>query len=357
MFLPFLAPEVIDKKIIKCSRIWNEKIKCYDFVEPAGTSNSKTIAFRTCPHLEKDKLVFQMGTADADLAVQAAKVVARDVAAIDVNSGCPKHFSVHGGMGAALMKTPDKLVNILTSLVTQVGEPFGIPISVKIRLLGTETETLELVRRLVKTGVKLVTIHCRTTPMRPREPSIRTSLKKIVDTCHEANVLCFLSGDVEKYSDLQELMDKYGIDGAIIARAAQANPSCFDPNGMVPWHQIAKEFYETCEEYDNHVSNTKFCLAQMIPGKSQVFQKLHQSKTMDQIKEALESIDEATIKKYNHSFKSPLTIEREMKEREKEEEAKGLKRRLDQTDKKDDKIVKKKKNLEYEVIKSRYLAV
>jgi tRNA-dihydrouridine synthase 2 len=30
-----------------------------------------------------------------------------DVAAFDVNMGCPKEFSVSGGMGAALLKKPE----------------------------------------------------------------------------------------------------------------------------------------------------------------------------------------------------------------------------------------------------------
>lgn len=40
--------------------------------------------------MEAGKLVFQLGTASAELAVEAAKLVASDVAGIDVNSGCPK---------------------------------------------------------------------------------------------------------------------------------------------------------------------------------------------------------------------------------------------------------------------------
>ena len=31
----------------------------------------------------------------------------RDVDGIDVNMGCPKHFSVSGGMGSALLKKPE----------------------------------------------------------------------------------------------------------------------------------------------------------------------------------------------------------------------------------------------------------
>jgi tRNA-dihydrouridine synthase 2 len=50
-----------------------------------------------------------MGTADEDLALQAALVVKEDVVGIDVNCGCPKRFSLQGGMGAALLENPDKL--------------------------------------------------------------------------------------------------------------------------------------------------------------------------------------------------------------------------------------------------------
>lgn len=35
-----------------------------------------------------------------------------DVAGIDVNCGCPKKFSISGGMGAALLSNPDKLIAV-----------------------------------------------------------------------------------------------------------------------------------------------------------------------------------------------------------------------------------------------------
>ena len=59
----------------------------------------------------------QMGTADPDRAVRTAKLVCNDVAAIDINMGCPKPFSVKGGMGAALLSKPDQIRKILTALV------------------------------------------------------------------------------------------------------------------------------------------------------------------------------------------------------------------------------------------------
>jgi tRNA-dihydrouridine synthase 2 len=109
------------------------------------------VIYRLDPVREKGRLVFQIGTANPDLAVQAAKVVAADVSGIDVNSGCPKPFSTSGGMGAALLRTPDKLVSILEALVREVGQPYQIGISVKIRILETPELTEALVSRLVRT--------------------------------------------------------------------------------------------------------------------------------------------------------------------------------------------------------------
>lgn len=86
------------------------------------------VTFRTCPS-EKDKLVFQMGTANADRAVALAKLVQNDVSAIDVNMGCPKPYSTDFGMGSALLFKPDRAKDILRNLVKNI----SLPITCKIR--------------------------------------------------------------------------------------------------------------------------------------------------------------------------------------------------------------------------------
>ena len=39
----------------------------------------------------------------------------KDCLQIDLNCGCPKKFSIAGGMGAALLETPDVLVKVAFS--------------------------------------------------------------------------------------------------------------------------------------------------------------------------------------------------------------------------------------------------
>jgi len=43
--------------------------------------------------------------------------------------GCPKEFSIKGGMGAALLKQPEKIKEILSLLVKNL----AIPVTCKIR--------------------------------------------------------------------------------------------------------------------------------------------------------------------------------------------------------------------------------
>lgn len=250
--------------------------------------------YRIHPELEKGRLIYQMGTANPELAVQAAKMVAADVAGIDVNSGCPKPFSTAGGMGAALLKTPDLLCNILTALVEEVGKPYEIGISVKIRILDDPEHTRTLVSRLVKTGITGLTVHCRTTPMRPRERAIRDQLKMIGDICRSAGVACVMNGDVTSRSEALQLIKEFDVDGAMIATEAEKNPSCFRPDAeggphewKTNWKIVVAEYMKLALMVENRWGNTKYLLGQMIPGREDAYKKMNQSKCYADVIKAL----------------------------------------------------------------------
>lgn len=81
----------------------------------------------------------------------------KDVTAVDVNMGCPKSFSISGGMGAALLSKPETIHDILTTLKRNL----DIPVTCKIRLLKTCPDTVELARRIEKTGVSALAVHGR----------------------------------------------------------------------------------------------------------------------------------------------------------------------------------------------------
>ncbi|EAW09433.1 tRNA-dihydrouridine(20) synthase (NAD(+)) [Aspergillus clavatus NRRL 1] len=282
------GPETIDRSLIGATRRVNPRNGTIEYTRlPSNGGRSdkppqESILYRIDPVREKGRLVFQIGTASPELAVEAAKLVAGDVAGIDVNSGCPKPFSTSGGMGAALLRTPDKLVSILESLVREVGNPFQIGISVKIRILETPEKTEALVRRLVATGITGLTVHCRTTPMRPRERAIRDQLRMVASICRDAGVACVMNGDVTSRDEALALMKEFEVDGAMIATAAESNPSCFRSEaegGLLPWREVVRDYLRACIEAENRFGNTKFLLNILIPGRNREFKDAKAAKS------------------------------------------------------------------------------
>jgi len=279
--------------MIGTTRKTNESLSTIDFTRlPShGSKNphkdqKESLIYRIHPEKERKRLIFQIGTSDPERAVQAARMVAGDVAGIDVNAGCPKPFSTSGGMGAALLQTPDKLCSILEALVKEISTEFEIGISVKIRLLETAELTEVLVRKLCATGITGLTVHCRTTPMRPRERAIRGQLRMIADICRENGVACLMNGDVENRAQAEQLITEFGVDGAMIATAAETNSSCFRSEadgGLAPWNEVVEQYIKTALEVENRFGNTKYLLNHLIPGKQPVYQEVATSGSYHQV--------------------------------------------------------------------------
>jgi tRNA-dihydrouridine synthase 2 len=293
------GPETIDKAMIGTTRKVNPRTSCIEWTRFSSNGQKahervglqkESVIYRVDPQREKGRLIYQIGTSDPELAVQAAKLVAGDVSGIDVNAGCPKPFSTSGGMGAALLRTPEKLAGILEALVEQVGKVWEIGISVKIRLLETPEMTEALVRRLCKTGITGLTIHCRTTPMRPRERAIREQLKMIGEVCKEHGVACLMNGDVKDRDQGVALVKEYGVDGGMIATAAEANSSVFrtkEQGGLAPWREVVTEYLKLAMSVENKAGNTKFLLSQLMPSKDPLYQPVQMSKGYQQCCEVL----------------------------------------------------------------------
>ncbi|KAH3675971.1 hypothetical protein WICMUC_002267 [Wickerhamomyces mucosus] len=290
------SPEIIDKKIITCERFENTKLGTVDFLSKDKTRipGVTNLVFRTYPKLESNKLIFQMGTSNIDLALEAAKLIINDVSGIDINAGCPKHFSIHSGMGAALLKTPDLLCSILENLVVKIGKPNNKPISVKIRLFPSEEDSLQLIERLCKTGISNLTVHCRTQPMRNREFPIRNYISKIKKITDFHKITLIINGGILDKSDfIKNIQSKYedGKDlGGMIATTAEQNPTCFRDEPL-PWYEMIKEYVNFAELVDNYIGNSKYMLLKMIPGRSKLYQIISQCKTYDDMKEVLKDVE------------------------------------------------------------------
>lgn len=109
------GPEIVDRAMLGCERTVDPITGVVSF-----SKDGKSV-WETHP-IEKKRLIFQIGSASPELAAQAALMVQDDVAAVDLNCGCPKRkclprpfaivffgssstaaFSTSGAMGAMLL--------------------------------------------------------------------------------------------------------------------------------------------------------------------------------------------------------------------------------------------------------------
>ncbi|KAI5991349.1 hypothetical protein EDC04DRAFT_2587498 [Pisolithus marmoratus] len=258
------GPEVVDKAILHTERV-------VDPVTGVISYNGKTRAIFTTHPIEKPYLIYQIGSASPELAVQAAKTVVQDVSGVDLNCGCPKPFSTHAGMGAALLTNPDLLCDILTSLRREL--PSHVTVSAKIRLLPSQEDTKRLVERIIRTGVSALTVHCRTRNMRPREVALIERLREIVEFVESlgVDIPVVANGDCQGWEDAKRVKRITRASSVMIATAAEANPSCF---ASTPLHDVETmlipSYLRLCKYIDNHWALTKFCISQFRSARREI---------------------------------------------------------------------------------------
>lgn len=287
------SPEIVDRKIRICTRVENLKLGTVDFVDMTKPGLRNPIIFRTSRTREQGKLIFQLGSADPAIAVEGALKVINDVDGIDLNCGCPKPFSVHGGMGAALLLNPDLLTLILRNLVEKVGIPNEKPISAKIRLLDASDSlpTLDLVEKICKTGISNLTVHCRTREMRNREAPIRDFLEEIFEVTKRFKVSLIVNGAFSCKKEFLHFRHQVGLPelGGMLAEAAESNPTVFSDSPK-NWMETVTEFIDTCISVDNHPANTKYILLNQVPGKSEYYKQFSKCKSHEDMKRVTSSM-------------------------------------------------------------------
>ncbi|XP_053555469.1 tRNA-dihydrouridine(20) synthase [NAD(P)+]-like [Bombina bombina] len=247
--------ELVDIKMLQCKRVVNEVLQTVDYVAP-----TERVIFQTCEK-ERGRVVFQMGTADAERALAVAKLIENDVAAIDINMGCPKEYSTKGGMGAALLTYPEKIEMILKTLVGGISKP----ITCKIRILPSLQDTINLVKRIEKTGVAAIAVHGRKKEERPQHPVHCDVIRAISEA---VSIPVIANGGsqeiIREYSDIEAFRSVTGASSVMVARAAMWNPSIFRSQGLLPLEEVMCDYIKHAVRYDNHYSNTKYCLCQML---------------------------------------------------------------------------------------------
>ncbi|XP_066140987.1 tRNA-dihydrouridine(20) synthase [NAD(P)+]-like [Euwallacea fornicatus] len=249
------SEEIIDWKLLKSVRIVNDALGTIDYID----KSDGTIVFRTCA-IEKNKVVVQLGTCDPSRALKVGKMIENDVAGIDINMGCPKEFSLKGGMGATLLTQPEKAKAILSILVKNV----SIPVTCKIRVFEDMEAMISLVKELASTGISAIAVHGRTKIERPQHLNRNSMIAAVAQAINIPVIANGGSREIDKYSDILKFRDECGASSVMIARAAEANCSIFCQDGMKHLEDVIVAYLKLAVDYDNSPSNTKYCVQNML---------------------------------------------------------------------------------------------
>ncbi len=141
---------------------------------------------------------------------------------IDINCGCWVKNVVQRNAGAALLKDPDGMVE----LVQQVVDAVDMPVTVKTRLGWDKNNIniLEVAKRLEQTGIQALALHARTRDMGHRGQVMWEWIAKVKDAI---SIPVILNGDVVSPETAKQAFDETGCDAVMIGRAAIANPFIF----------------------------------------------------------------------------------------------------------------------------------
>lgn len=176
-------------------------------------------------YLEEERpVVYQIFDDDPDRLVRAAlKLRARNPDIIDINMGCSARTVAGRGAGAGLLRTPEKIARIFSTLT----KALDIPITGKIRLGwdGSSRNYLEIAKIIEDNGGQLIAVHGRTKAQSYGGVADWDAIAEVKAAVKTIPVIG--NGDVKTVADIERMKRHTGCDGVMIARAAIQNPWIF----------------------------------------------------------------------------------------------------------------------------------
>ncbi len=179
---------------------------------------------------------------------------------IDINMGCPvPKIALRSQAGSALLKDPDKIFEVVRSVVNAV----SIPVTVKIRSGWDENNINAVVvaKKCEEAGASAIAIHGRT---RSQGYSGKVDLNIIKAVKEAVSIPVIGNGDIKTIYDAKFMLEETGCDAVMIGRATLGNPwfirECINyvENGIIIDRpsdlekiEMIKKHYNLLKKYNN----------------------------------------------------------------------------------------------------------
>lgn len=169
------------------------------------------------------------------------KRVITDTDWIDLNVGCPSKKVTAKGAGAALLKTPELLIDIIAALRKE----HSGPLSIKTRIgYDTDTDFPSIVSALKQTQLDFVSIHARS-KQAGYTPGI--NLKQLAFAADTLPFPVIGNGDLWNIEAIQTMLAETNVRGLMLGRAALADPFLFSK--IKSWRTQTAMHHYTASDY------------------------------------------------------------------------------------------------------------
>ena len=167
--------------------------------------------------------VVQIAGAEPRMMAEAAqRNVDNGADIIDINMGCPAKKVCNVMAGSALLKDELLVARILEAVVNAV----AVPVTLKIRT-GWDPghrNAVTVARIAELTGISMLAVHGRT---RACGFGGAAEHETVAEIKARAGIPVVANGDITTPQQAGEILDRTGVDGLMIGRAAQGNPWIF----------------------------------------------------------------------------------------------------------------------------------